>query len=360
MITIGKYLYETDPAGSSDAESKLSSANLPGVPSGVLFDAYRDALDAMGRSAAELCPAEVFEELGAGFRQNLESVAIGLRAEGTPEAVAGARREVRKLLREWSHGMVAHSQKQADEVREILLLLARTAERVGERDRLCAQRIEEVTGQLETIASLDDIPLLRESLIKSATDLKRSIDHIVAESSAEMHELQKQMALCEARLQQAERQTQLDSLTQLPNRLCMEKKIDLSIARDTPFCVAMLDLDGFKRVNDCHGHLTGDEVLRQFASELRSACRSSDVAGRWGGDELIILLDGALPDAREQIERIRTWVCGNYTVGNVQLRIDASIGVAGYEPGDTPRDLLQRADDAMYRRKGAHRTRISL
>lgn len=70
---------------------------------------------------------------------------------------------------------------------------------------------------------------------------------------------------------------------------------------------------------------------------------------------MMILLDGALPDAREQLERIRTWVCGDYTVGDLQLRVDASIGVAEYEPGETPRDLLKRADDAMYRHKGAPR-----
>lgn len=352
MITIGKYLFGTDPTGSSNGKPKRSSAVLPEL----LFSAYRDALDGVGRCAAEICPAEVYPDLGAGFRQNLEAVAIGLQAEATPEAVADARREVGKLLREWSHGMAGYSHKQAGEVRQILLLLARTAERIGERDRLCSQRIEEVTGQLETIASLDDIPLLRESLIKSATDLKRSIDDIVARSSEEMRELRSQIALCEARLQQAERQTQLDPLTQLPNRLYMERKIELCIARSTPFCVAMLDLDGFKRVNDGHGHLTGDEVLRQFASELRSACRSSDVAGRWGGDEMIILFDGVLPDAQEQVERIRTWACGDYTIGDLRLNIDASIGVAEYNPGETIRELLQRADDAMYQRKSAPRT----
>lgn len=356
MITIGKYLFGTDPAGSSNAKPKRSGAVLPEM----LFDAYRDALDAVGRSTAEICPAGVYQELGAGFRQNLEAVAIGLRAEATPEAVAGARREVRKLLREWSRGMAAHSHKQADEVRELLILLARTAERVGERDRLYSQRIEEVTGQLETIASLDDIPLLRESLIQSAAGLKRSIDEIVAKSSDEMRELRAQIALCEARLQKAERQTQLDPLTQLPNRLYMERKIELCIARNTPFCVAMLDLDGFKSVNDGHGHLTGDEVLRQFAAELRSACRSSDVAGRWGGDEMMILLDGDLPDAKEQLKRIRSWVCGNYVIGDLLLNIDASIGVAQYDPGESSHELLQRADDAMYQRKGALRTNSAL
>ncbi len=59
---------------------------------------------------------------------------------------------------------------------------------------------------------------------------------------------------------------------------------------EAPFCVAIIDIDEFKRVNDEHGHLVGDELLKQFAAEMRSVCRSTDTIGRWGGDEFILLL----------------------------------------------------------------------
>jgi len=116
-------------------------------------------------------------------------------------------------------------------------------------------------------------------------------------------------------------------------------------------------------VNDDHGHLTGDELLKQFATELRSACRSTDLIGRWGGDEFIILLDYALPEANIQTDRLMKWVCGNYTVqapsGPMKLRVDVSIGLAEHIPGETMNDLLARADAAMYQHKAISRTGVS-
>jgi diguanylate cyclase (GGDEF)-like protein len=135
----------------------------------------------------------------------------------------------------------------------------------------------------------------------------------------------------------------------------METQIELRIAAAKPFCVAILDMDGFKGVNDKYGHLAGDDVLRQFAGELKSACRSTDLVGRWGGDEFLVLLDGHIAPAEAQIERVRKWVCGDYTVsqstGSRKLPIQASIGLAEFVAPETMSQLLDRADAAMYANK---------
>ncbi len=114
-------------------------------------------------------------------------------------------------------------------------------------------------------------------------------------------------------------------------------------------------------MNDKHGHLAGDELLKQFATELRSVCRSTDTIGRWGGDEFILLLHCGLAEATAQIDRLRKWVCGNYTVQTSsipkKLHVDASIGLAERLAGETMKELIERADAAMYRDKSASRTR---
>jgi diguanylate cyclase (GGDEF)-like protein len=121
----------------------------------------------------------------------------------------------------------------------------------------------------------------------------------------------------------------------------------------------ILDIDGFKRVNDEHGHLVGDELLRQFASELVSACRSTDVIARWGGDEFLVLMDCSLQSASLSIERLREWVCGKYKVhgnsGTKQLNVNASIGLAQHFPGEPMKFVLDRADAAMYQNKASSR-----
>jgi diguanylate cyclase (GGDEF)-like protein len=123
--------------------------------------------------------------------------------------------------------------------------------------------------------------------------------------------------------------------------------------------VLIIDVDGFKQVNDDHGHLAGDELLKLLATELKSVCRTMDVVGRWGGDEFIMLIEGGMQEAGKQTIRLREWVCGNYTVngrsGPKKLRIDASIGVAERRPKEPMKDLLARADADMYRDKARSR-----
>ena len=122
----------------------------------------------------------------------------------------------------------------------------------------------------------------------------------------------------------------------------------------------MIDIDGFKKVNDEHGHLTGDDLLKQFGRELRSSCRSSDIIGRWGGDEFILLYNCDLQEAEAQIERVRKWICGNYEVegksGTIKLCVNASIGLAERVAGEKMKKLVARADAAMYEQKAASKS----
>jgi diguanylate cyclase (GGDEF)-like protein len=131
------------------------------------------------------------------------------------------------------------------------------------------------------------------------------------------------------------------------------------MAGGVPLSVAILDIDDFKKVNDNHGHLAGDELIKQLAAEIKFACRPTDVIGRWGGDEFIILMDCAMTDAQAQIDRLRDWVCGSYKVngksGPGSLQINASIGVAEHAPPETMNQLLARADAAMYEFKAVSR-----
>jgi diguanylate cyclase (GGDEF)-like protein len=117
----------------------------------------------------------------------------------------------------------------------------------------------------------------------------------------------------------------------------------------------MLDLNGFKEVNDLHGHEAGDDLLRQFSSELRSTSRAADVVGRWGGDEFIVVLDGTLPEAQARVQRMQEWVLGSYTVqkASEESKIDmtAAVGLAEWQPGETLKEVVARADALMYQEK---------
>ncbi len=352
MISLKKYLDEAQtgpcPQHKPDADELLP----------VTIAAYRSALQEMGSCSLDACPA-----LGEGLKRSLDKIGENLPSDICREAVEATGENVQEQLRDWGRHTARHFQQQAGEVKEILIVMARTAESVGERDQRCAKQISEVTARLRQIASLEDLTLIRASIEKSAAELKTSIDKMAAEGRAAIEQLRVEVSSYQTKLEEAENIASRDSLTGLRSRLWVENQIERLILLKLPFCVAILDMDGFKQVNDRHGHLAGDELLKQFATELKSACRSSDITGRWGGDEFIILLDCALPEARAQTERLRQWVCGDYTVqgqsGPEKLRVDASIGLAEHIANETAKDLLARSDAEMYEHKAASRSRRS-
>jgi diguanylate cyclase (GGDEF)-like protein len=346
MISLKKYL-DTVPAGNYNepGEGELLPAALA---------AYRSALLEMGNCSQDACPA-----LGEGLKQSLVKLEAEVSEAMSRVAVEATEKQVQEQLQGWGRATARHYQEKTDEVKDLLLVMARTAESVGARDQRCAGQMHEVTARLTTIASLEDLTEIRVSIKKSAAELKTSIERMAEEGKAALAQLHAEVSNYQAKLEKAETLAFRDSLTGLRSRLCVESQIERRVGSDARFCVAIIDIDAFKKVNDAHGHLTGDELLKQFALELKSACRANDLIGRWGGDEFIILLDYGLAEASAQIERLGKWVCGNYELpgrtGVKKLRVDASIGLAEHVPGETMKDLLARADAAMYLNKAATR-----
>ena len=172
------------------------------------------------------------------------------------------------------------------------------------------------------------------------------------------------VALENARLHRAvERQALIDGLTGLANRHASSAALRAETARaarlETPLSVVLADLDGFKDVNDAYGHGVGDEVLRAFADVLRETLRESDVAGRWGGEEFLLLLPGADEDGAALLaERVRAGLAAWAIPGARGLRVTASFGVAAYTPASDPEQLVAAADEALYRAKRAGKDRV--
>jgi len=349
MISIKRYLEQTQtgPVGHGERETR---ALLP-----ITVGAYCSALDEMGNCSLNVCPA-----LGEELKQNLRMLGEQLSRQVSIETIEDTEFHVREQLQSWGRQTATHYSQQTSEVKEILLVMARTAESVGERDQRCAEQINEVTTRLNGIAKLEDLTEIRESIKKSASDLKTSIERIAAEGKAAIDHLQAEVSAYQTKLEKAEEIAAHDSLTGLGSRLWVEDQIQRSFHADPAFCVAIIDINEFKRVNDKHGHLVGDELLKQFAEEMRSACRSTDIIGRWGGDEFMLLLKNCgITEATVQIDRLRKWVCGDYTVqgnsGPKKLCVDASIGLAERQPGESMKELVDRADARMYEQKAASR-----
>ncbi len=153
-----------------------------------------------------------------------------------------------------------------------------------------------------------------------------------------------------------------DSLTGLPNKRATDETLKRMVAQAnrsiTPLAAAILDLDNFKQINDRFGHGKGDEVLAAVGAALKSCLRASDFAGRFGGEEFLILLPETTIEGAVQVaEKIRA-VIGSITVTGVEREITASLGIAGLiETAGGATGLLREADRALYAAKAAGRNR---
>lgn len=158
-----------------------------------------------------------------------------------------------------------------------------------------------------------------------------------------------------------------DTLTGVANRRGYEQAIDKAISEasslKTPLSIVMCDLDHFKRINDTHGHIVGDEVLKVFASVLSENVRFGDTVARFGGEEFVVIL--TMTDAKGGIvvsERMRAQMASRRLAltrsGQSLGNVTASFGVAQFVDGDTAVTLLARADAKLYEAKAAGRNRI--
>ena len=240
--------------------------------------------------------------------------------------------------------------------------MAQTAEAVSARDQRCAGQFNEVTTRLTAIASLEDLTEIRASLKKSAAELKTSIERMNIEGKAAIERLQGQVSTYRMKLEEAEESASRDALTGLRNRLFAERQIERSITAGIDFCVAIVDIDEFKKVNDEHGlpldRRSVVETVRRRAG-LQLADPATLPAGG-AGTNLSSLLECRLPEATAQLERLQKWICGDYLVesksGSLKVQVNASIGLAEYLPNEAMKDTLARADAEMYRRKASAKT----
>lgn len=154
----------------------------------------------------------------------------------------------------------------------------------------------------------------------------------------------------------------VDSLTGLHNRRAFDEHLPREVARSQrlgePFCLLMIDIDHFKRLNDLHGHPAGDAVLRRIASSISSCTRPSDHVARYGGEEFVVVLSGIdIDQAIAVADRIRRQIA-QLDLG--PARSTVSIGVAEHQPNQHsgPAELITEADRALYVAKHSGRNRV--
>ena len=340
VISLKKYL-DSDPAliHATEVESQPEEDSI-------WLPLYRAILARAGECGEDICP-----DLGGELKSSIARIDQELSTHPDPHALKQIGMRVEEVLDEWSKKTARHYLDKAAEVRDLLLVMSRTAESLGHSDERYANQLHSVGTQLESIASLGDVSRMRASLEASARQLKESVDRMSAENRAMINHMRVEVMTCQAKLEKADRLAACDTLTGLGSRVWIEARIQERIDTESSFCVLMINIDDFRRVNDDFGHMVGDLLLKEFARELRSSCRVSNLAARWCGDTFLVVIDSSEKQAMEQGARLQTWLGRDYLIPgrarNANVRLSASIGCAAFREGDTAEAVLERADAAL-------------
>ena len=182
--------------------------------------------------------------------------------------------------------------------------------------------------------------------------------------STEVHDLEDSITVCREESELLRRSLRFDTVTRVHSRAFVIQALEEKLARaqedGEPLCAVMADLDHFKEINDTHGHQVGDHILHDVATRMVTGARSSDIVGRYGGEEFLIIFENASLDvARDLSERIRIRVLADpFVEDSTALHVTVSLGVAEAREGDDAEALIRRADMALYEAKTAGRNRV--
>ncbi len=247
--------------------------------------------------------------------------------------------------------LVAQTQAQVDDFADMMRAMQDETRGFGRDLAQSAARIERTGPLPQTAAGLDEIARITGSMLARIRDAEVRLAHATDETDA-----------LRAKLAEANDTARRDALTGLPNRRAFDEAFGARRERDGPFCLAVCDIDRFKRVNDAHGHQVGDRVLSAVGRTLADECDAHLVV-RHGGEEFAVLLHGiSLADAAAHLDHVRSVVASkrfrlresDQPLGQVTL----SIGVTAVHDDEDVAGAFDRADRLLYTAKADGRDRV--
>jgi diguanylate cyclase (GGDEF)-like protein len=321
-----------------------------------LFHAALDSLLALIESVDQHT-LMIHPELEREFHERFRATHRQVKSGPEVKALEESRRTLDRDLEEHARRAGAIFHAKTEEVRQILLVLAQATDTLQARSGSYGDRFRKIAGRLETVARLDDLDQIRRRLAEHVEELNQSVEALHRDSREMVTRMRTEMDSVRRRLDHAEKLAESDALTGLLNRRGMERRLEAAIAAGRSFSILLFDLNRFKGINDRHGHLCGDEVLKHFARRLGAQFRPTDAVSRWGGDEFLALLPVDVKEAMIRSRVIAESVCGTYSVRvhgrEIRVEVSASYGVAEHRSGWGLKEVLALADSLMYQNKGS-------
>ena len=251
-------------------------------------------------------------------------------------------------------------QKISDQVHQAIAEIALMLGSVKSANSEYGSSLDDASTKIANASSLEDLGDIVSAIVadtKKVVERSQNLEIQLTTSSTQVAELR-------SNLESVRKEAMTDGLTGLSNRKAFDRYIEHATneARESgvPMVLLMLDVDHFKKFNDLHGHLIGDQVLRLVARTLTDGVKGKDIAARYGGEEFAIILPetpvhAGIAVANSLRKQVELKEVINRTTNQHLGRITLSAGVAQYIPGESVSDLIERADNALYKAKKSGR-----
>lgn len=234
-----------------------------------------------------------------------------------------------------------------------------------------ADLLRETMDALSQVDTAQEVSAIRDTYLRQCNNLIKSHQDLVTKFDSIHHKLEDIELSSEhlsEELARVHRLSITDELTSLPNRRALLQRMEDEVMRaqryGTPLALAIIDLDEFKPINDKYGHAAGDAVLKHFSQHILAVFRHHDTVARYGGEEFAVLMPNTdIDGAFSALDKVKQRISESKYVMESGVAITTptfSAGIALYSPGETPDELIKRADMAMYRAKRSGRSRIEV
>ena len=261
-----------------------------------------------------------------------------------------------------------HALNREIEFVDIIDVLRETVRKLAGESEHFNESVLGSSERFQMLLDIEDLQVLKQRITEEVQGLNRVVEEKQEKDLERYSKLSGRIETLQNRLERAEEDAMLDSLTQIPNRGSFDRTIkdwvETHGGAGNGFTLGMLDLDDFKQVNDQYGHQIADRVLVGAAQIFGKSIRSGDMVARYGGEEFAILLRNCgIDSAEERFNRLVSEVAATQyefalaeTTG--QIRFTISCGAAEFVEGETVEEVIRRADEALYEAKRAGKNRV--
>ena len=300
-------------------------------------------------------------ELAAHSRDSLEKAVEPLKREPrVPEieaAGAAAVGQVEEICR--SNRMAIEERDAAlKEVVESLAAAASSFKGHGERHK---SNLTRLADGFEALSKVEDLGELRRRLREDVAAFRETVEQMRREGEESVRRLETQVTAFQDRVEQARKESGVDRLTGLGSRREAERYLLKAAKRDGPLCVLLFDIEGFRQINQTHGSLFGDKLLRALTHALRERYPGEGALFRWGADEFLALAEGSLAARYDQARGIcERFASSGYVTseGGVKKPVSANVacGAAPLVRGESVEDWYRRARESLEQNRGSMRS----